>query len=156
MARLVISEDVRNMDSFVPGQIFAFDNVVPHANPTVRLGMVGTFSPDQEIRFGNLEFSTDSRGDLLLTGLATSYDAPEESEALSPDFILNSTHRSGLEEDLAFSSDPVIASEGQESAPAEHILCTGASEVIYKILCQIDPIELMTLNEAHDLIRSYG
>src|SRR6266566_3497419 len=106
MARLVISEEVRNMDSFVPGQIFAFGSVVLHADPTGRLGRVGTFAPDQEVRFGNLEFSVDSRGDLLLTGLAISSYAPEDSKALTSDFALHPAHGINPDEDLASSPDP--------------------------------------------------
>lgn len=54
MARLVISDGIRSGDVFVPGQLFAFGSIVLHANQAGRLGQVGSFTPDQEIRFGNL------------------------------------------------------------------------------------------------------
>ena len=60
MAHLVINEEVCNMGTFVPGQIFAFASIVLHADQTGHLGRVESFAPDQEIRFGNLEFSADS------------------------------------------------------------------------------------------------
>ena len=64
MVRLVVNEEVRNTGTFVPGQIFTFGSIVLHADPTGRLGRVESFAPNQEVRFGNLEFSVDSRGDL--------------------------------------------------------------------------------------------
>jgi hypothetical protein len=41
---------------------------VLHADPIGHLGRVGSFTPDQEIRFGNLDFVADSQGDLILAG----------------------------------------------------------------------------------------
>ena len=82
-----------------------------HANPTGHLGRVRSFAPDQEIRFGNLEFSVDSRGDLSFAGLAISSDEPEVSEALTLDLFLDSALGSIPADDLALSLDPVTVPE---------------------------------------------
>ena len=129
MARVVINEEVRNMDSFVPGQIFALGSIVLHADPTGCLGQVGSFAPDQEVRFGNLEFSVDSQGDLSLTGLAVSSEAPEDSEALTSDVVFNPAHRANPSDDLDLGSDPAIAPDRQTPTPAEYTSCADASEV---------------------------
>ena len=42
---------------------------MPHAGSTGHLGRVDDFAPNYEIRFGNLEHVSDSRGDLVLTGI---------------------------------------------------------------------------------------
>ena len=76
MARLIISNSASCGDTFVPGQLFAFGSVVLHADPVGHLGRVDSFTPDQEIRFGNLEFVADSRGDLILMGSSASPDGP--------------------------------------------------------------------------------
>ena len=154
MARLVISEEVRNLDSFVPEQIFAFGSIVLHADPTGRLGRVGSFAPDQEVRFGNLEFSVDPRGDLLLTGLAVSSDTPEDSEALTLDVAFDLAHGANPDDDLDFNPDPAIAPDGRASTPTEYTSCADAPEVNSKRAEQIDPIELSTLDEALDRISS--
>ena len=107
MARLIFSDEVSNGDSFAPGQIFAFGSIVLHADPTGHPGRIESLAPDQEIRFGNLEFSVDSRGDLSFVGLAISYDEPEVSEALTLDLLLDTALESILADDLALSPDPV-------------------------------------------------
>jgi hypothetical protein len=60
MARLVISDGICGGDVFIPGQLFAFGSIMLHADLTGRLGRVGSFALDQEIRFGNLDFVADS------------------------------------------------------------------------------------------------
>jgi hypothetical protein len=65
MAHLIIGDSIRTEGTFAPGQIFTFGSVIPRADPTGLLGQVGNFVPDQEIRFGSLEFVTDSRGNPL-------------------------------------------------------------------------------------------
>ena len=112
MARLIISDDVRVGGSFAPGQIFAVGSIVLHADPTGHPGRIGSLAPDQEIRFGNLEFSVDSRGDLPFAGLVVSSDEPEVSEALTSDLPLGSALWSIPADDLVLSPDPVTVPEG--------------------------------------------
>ena len=70
MACLVISNSIRNGDVFVPGQLFAFSSIMLHADPTVHLGQIDGLALSEEIKFGNLEFFTDPRGDLVLAGFS--------------------------------------------------------------------------------------
>ena len=100
-----------------------------HADPTGHPGRIGSLAPYQEIRFGNLEFSVDSRGDLSFVGLAIPSDEAEDSEALTSDLPLDSVLGSILADDSALSPDPVTVPKGQGSAPAEHTFCTDTLEV---------------------------
>jgi hypothetical protein len=68
MARLRINDDVGCGSSFVPGQLFAFGIVVVHADSVGHLGRIENFSLGQTIRFGNLEYATNSRGELTFSG----------------------------------------------------------------------------------------
>ena len=154
MARVFINEEVRSMDSFVPGQIFAFGSIVLHADPTGCHGRVGSFAPDQEVRFGNLEFSIDPRGDLLLTGLVVSSDAPEDSEALTSDVVFNLAPGANPGDDLDLSPDPAIAPDRRAPTPAEYTSRADAAEVNSEHARKIDPIELSVLGEALDRILS--
>ena len=129
MVRLVVNEEVRNTGTFVPGQIFAFGSIVLHADPTGRLGRVESFAPDQEVRFGNLEFSVDSRGDLSLTGLAVSPAMPDDPEALTSDSLSGSAYGICPGGGPILSSDQVIAPDSRTPVLAEHTPCTDASEV---------------------------
>ena len=65
MARLIIGEGIRSGDFFVPGQLFVFSSIVLHANPTGRLDQIDNFAPEHRIRFSNLEYFADRRGDLV-------------------------------------------------------------------------------------------
>jgi hypothetical protein len=46
MARLVIGDGIRTGNIFVPGQLFTFGSIMLHADPTGRLGLVGSFAPN--------------------------------------------------------------------------------------------------------------
>ena len=60
-----------------------FGGIVLQANPTSHLDQVDSFAPQHQIRFGNLEFVADARGDLVLTGYSTLTEAPENPETLT-------------------------------------------------------------------------
>ena len=83
MARFLISDGIRGGDIFIPGQLFAFGNVMLHADPAGRLSRVDSFTLDQEIRFENLEFIADSRGDLVLTKLSAPLEGPMSPDTLT-------------------------------------------------------------------------
>ena len=91
-----------------------------HADLTSHLGKIGNFARVQEIRFGNLEFTANSRGDLSLTEPSVSSDGPETLEALTSGPLSVPTFRSIPIGELALSLDSVIAPEHQGSILAEY------------------------------------
>ena len=101
-----------------------------------------------------MEFSVDPRGDLLLTELAVSSGTPEDSEALTLDVAFNPAYGANPDDDLDFNPDLAIAPDGRASTPAEYTSCADALDVNSKRARKIDPIELLTLDEALDLILS--
>ena len=76
MARLIIEDGVNTGDLFVPDQLFAFGSIVLHANPTSHVDQINSFSPKHQIRFSNLEYIADIRGDLVFVGFAASPGTP--------------------------------------------------------------------------------
>ena len=84
MARLVISNEICSKDILFPNQIFIGGNVSSHAVPTGYLGQIGSYAPDQGIRFGTLEFVADSRGELVLIGPSTLMEEPADPDASTP------------------------------------------------------------------------
>ena len=84
MAHLIIDREICNKDVFVPGQILAIGSFVLQADPTGRLGQIGSFAPVQGIRFGTLEFIADSRGELVLIGPSTLMEEPADPDASTP------------------------------------------------------------------------
>ena len=85
MAHLIIIEGVNSGDLFVLGQLFAFGSIVLHANPTGHLDQINIFGPEHRIRFGNLEYVADARGDLVFAGFAASPCPPMGSYEPTPE-----------------------------------------------------------------------
>lgn len=102
-------------DAFAPGQILAFGNIMLHVDRIGRLGQVKSFTPDQEIRFRNLEFITDSRGDLTLT----KFSAPPEELANPVALTSGAVNLTGADNTggAAVKLDPIAPSE---QVSAEH------------------------------------
>ena len=106
MARLQISDGIDCGNIIFHGQLFAFDNIVLHANSMGHLSQIENLPPGQIIRFGNLEYATDIRGKLAFSDwLSDRSEDTANIAALTPDSIsgqgLGGTHAS----DVALSTD---------------------------------------------------
>jgi hypothetical protein len=153
MARLLINDGICRGGIFVPGQLFAFGSVVLHANPTGHLDQVDSFTPEHEIRFGNLEYVADARGDLIFTGFSTLPEGPDRSEALTSDPPHAFAPAPGPVSDLTSSSDPPPAPEDQELCLAEYTPDDGASELDSGARSNTSPADLSFLNGMLDRIQ---
>lgn len=67
---------------FMLGQVFVFGTATFIADWTGHLSLVENFAPGWIIRFGNLEYSADFSGELILQGLVLN----QIQEQLGPDF----------------------------------------------------------------------
>ena len=76
MARLFINNDAVSRETFLPGQVFVFGGFVLRANSIGRLEQVDSYAPGHQIRFGNLNYIVDIRGDLIFEGFAALATAP--------------------------------------------------------------------------------
>ena len=90
MAHLIIGDGISSGDPFVPGQLFLFGSIVLHANPTYHLDLINNFTPEHRIRFSNLEYVADARGNLVLAGFTSSADLVFLAPELFPDPIYRS------------------------------------------------------------------
>ena len=54
--------------NFLPGQIFVFGGFALRANSFGHLEQIDSYAPGHQIRFGNLNYTTDIRGDLIFDG----------------------------------------------------------------------------------------
>ena len=80
MARLVIDKDAISGETFLPGQLFVFGGFVLHANSTDHLEQVDRYAPGHQIRFGNLNYIADIRGDLIFEGFTASVSLPTHAK----------------------------------------------------------------------------
>ena len=70
MANMRINCNASQDDTFVPGQLFVFDNMVFHANSTGHLAPIKNFAPYQMVTFRSLEYTMVSHDELALFGWA--------------------------------------------------------------------------------------
>ena len=92
MAPSIIGNDVIRGEVFLPGQIFVFGGFVLRANSLGHLEQIESYAPGHQVRFGNLNYAADIRGDLIFDGFEPMSGAPrrhdEHDIALPPDSAL--------------------------------------------------------------------
>ena len=91
MAPSIIGNDAIQGEVFLPGQIFVFGGFVPRANSLGHLEQIKSYAPGHQVRFGNLNYIADIRGDLIFDGFEPMSSAPHNHD----------------EHDLALPSDSV-------------------------------------------------
>ena len=63
-------------ETFLPGQIFVFGSFALRANSLGHLEQIDSYAPSHQVRFGNLNYTADIRGDLIFDGFRTVSGAP--------------------------------------------------------------------------------
>ena len=80
MAPSIISNDVVQGETFLPGQIFVFGGFVLRANSLGHLEQIESYTPGHQVRFGNLNYTADIRGDLIFYGFEPMSGAPHSHD----------------------------------------------------------------------------
>ena len=93
-------------ETFLPGQIFVFGGFALRANSLGQLEQIEGYAPSRQVKFGNLNFTADIRGDLIFDGFEPQPSVPhchgEHDFALQPD----STREAALEPAPIFDLEP--------------------------------------------------
>ena len=76
MAPSIVSNGVVQRETFLPGQIFVFGGFVLRANSLGHLEQIDSYAPGHQVRFGNLNYTADIRGDLIFDGFETRQSLP--------------------------------------------------------------------------------
>ena len=87
MAPSIIASDAVQGETFLPGQIFVFGGFALRANSLGHLEQIESYAPGHQVRFGNLNYTADIRGDLIFDGFRPISDAPyicDEHDATLP------------------------------------------------------------------------
>ena len=66
MAPSIIDGDAVQGETFLPGQIFVFGGFTLRANSLGHLEQIESYAPGHQVRYGNLNYTVDIRGDLIL------------------------------------------------------------------------------------------
>ena len=92
MAPTIINGDAVQGEAFLPRQIFVFGGFALRANSLGHLEQIESYAPGRQVRFGNLNYTADIRGDLIFEGLEPPPSAPhchdEHDLALPPNSAL--------------------------------------------------------------------
>ena len=76
MAPTIINGDAIQGETFLPGQIFIFGGFALWANSLGHLEQIESYAPGRQVRFGNLNYTADIHGDLILDGFEPLPSAP--------------------------------------------------------------------------------
>ena len=68
MASSIINNDAVQGETSLPRQTFVFDGFALRANSLGHLEQIENYTPGRQVRFGNLNFTADIRGDLIFDG----------------------------------------------------------------------------------------
>ena len=80
MAPLIITNNAVQGETFLPGQIFVFGGFALRANSLGHLEQIDSYAPGHQIRFGNLNYTADVRGDLIFDGFRPAPGAPDNHD----------------------------------------------------------------------------
>ena len=76
MAPSIIDNDAFYGETFLPGQIFVFGGFVLRANSLGHLEQIESYAPGHQVRFGNLNYTAGTRGDLIFDEFEPMSGAP--------------------------------------------------------------------------------
>ena len=87
MAPLIINNNVVWGETFLPGQIFVFGGFILRANSLGHLEQIDSYAPGDQVRFGNLNYTADIRGDLIFDGVGPVPGAPDSHDEHGLDLL---------------------------------------------------------------------
>ena len=87
MAPSITHNDVIQGEVFLPRQIFVFGGFALRANSLGHLEQIDSYAPGHQVRFGNLNYTTDIRGDLIFNGFGPVPEAPNSRDEHGLDLL---------------------------------------------------------------------
>ena len=89
MAPSIINNTVQG-EIFSPRQIFVFGGFALRANSLGHLEQIDSYAPGHQVRFGNLNYTADIRGDLIFNGFGPTPGAPGSHDVHGLDLLSDS------------------------------------------------------------------
>ena len=105
-------------EAFLPGQIFIFGGFPLRANSLGHLEQIESYAPGHQVRFGNLNYTADIRGDLIFDGFEPMPDAPRSHDEQDVTLPSDSVREIAFVATLAFNTEQVAPSESGGMDPA--------------------------------------
>ena len=101
MAPPIVNNDAVQGETCLPGQISVFGGFALRANSLGHLEQIESYAPGHQIRFGNLNYTADIRGDLIFDGFGP----------ISGALNSHNVHDLDLQSDSIQNIGPAIASD---------------------------------------------
>ena len=89
MASSIVNNTVQG-ETFLLRQIFVFGGFALRSNSLGQLEQIDSFAPGHQIRFGNLNYTADIRGDLTFDGFDPVPGAPDSHDEHGLDLLSDS------------------------------------------------------------------
>ena len=86
MVSSIVNNTVQG-ETFLPEEIFVFGGFPLRANSLGQLEQIDSFAPGHQIRFGNLNYMADIRGDLIFDGFEPVPGAPNSHDEHGLDLL---------------------------------------------------------------------
>ena len=80
MAPSIINNDAIQGEIFLPGQIFVFGGFALRANLFGHLEQIESYAPGRQVRFGNLNYTANIRGELIFYRFEPVLGAPHSHD----------------------------------------------------------------------------
>ena len=140
MASPIINGDAIQGETFLPGQIFVFGGFALRANSLGHLEQIESYALGHQVRFGNLNYTANIRGDLIFDGFEPQPSVPHSHDGHDLALPPNSA------QEAAPVSAPTLTSE--PTAPIEDGWLDTVSGAAISMV--IEPNTSLVLCEAHD------
>ena len=131
-------------ETSLPGQIFVFGGFALQANSLGHLEQIDSYAPGHQVRFGNLNYTADVRGDLIFDGSRlvsrATYDHDVHNLDLQSDSVRNIAPAIALDfvpEQVAPSEDGWI----DPASKAAHSLALEHTDPFPKGICISGPLD---------------
>ena len=128
MAPSIIASDAVQGEAFLPGQIFIFGGFALRANSLGHLEQIESYAPGHQVRFGNLNYTADIRGDLIFDGFEPMPGAPRSRDEHDVTLPLDSVQNIAPASAPDFVPEQVVHSEDGWMDPAPKAAFSWALE----------------------------
>ena len=113
---------------FLPSQIFVFGGFALRANSLGHLEKIDSYAPGHQVRFGNLNYIADIRGDLIFNGFEPTSGAPNDRHAHDLDLPSDSIRDIAPAMAPDFDPEQIVPSEDGWMDPATEVAHLSALE----------------------------
>ena len=128
MAPPITFNDAVQGEVFLPGQIFQFGGFVLQADSLGHLEQIESYAPGHQVRFGNLNYTADIRGDLIFDGFEPMTGAPKSHDEHDLDLPSDGVREITPAAALALNPEQIVPSEDGWMDPAMEAAHSAAIE----------------------------